>query len=251
MSHAIIFTGEDLRETQAHAHEYAKALNCMSDGKQPCGHCLSCRVFEHRNHPDTIYVTASKASSIGVEDVRAQIIAPMATKPFRYRYKIFIIDYADLLTPQAQSALLKTIEEPAPYGVFLFVATGIHGFHETILSRCVVKKVDINTHGFVFDEQLETVAHEVVAHIAHKDVLDALLMYQHFEPYKESKDKIKQILDIMYHIYGTQLRDAFAHGGMVDRSIVDKPRIVSHAKEMIVKNGNVQLALELMLYQLR
>ena len=133
MSHAYIWEAEN-------AHEFAKGLNCLNNEILGCTQCISCKVFESGNHPDTIYVTGTKPSSIGVDDVREQIILPMATKPFRYKYKVFIVENAETLTPQAQNALLKTIEEPAPYGVFLFVCKHVHNFLPTLMSRCVRKR---------------------------------------------------------------------------------------------------------------
>jgi UDP-N-acetylenolpyruvoylglucosamine reductase len=120
---AYIFEGEDTAAVKKAASEFAKEFNCQHrEGEAPCNKCTSCRTFQSGNHPDTFYVAATETKSIGVGDVRAQVIDEMATRPFSYRYKVFIIDKAETLTPAAQNALLKTMEEPAPFGVFLLLA---------------------------------------------------------------------------------------------------------------------------------
>ncbi|MDR1914029.1 MAG: DNA polymerase III subunit delta [Clostridiales bacterium] len=101
-----------------------------------CGTCVSCRAFESGNHPDIIYVTTTK-KSIGVDEIREQVTHAMLTRPYKYKYKIFIIDNADTMTTQAQNALLKTIEEPAEYGLFLLLSENLSVFLPTVLSRCV------------------------------------------------------------------------------------------------------------------
>lgn len=78
-----------------------------------------------------------KPGSIGVDDVREQVIGDMQIKPYSSRYKIYIIDEAEKLTQQAQNALLKTIEEPPAYGIIILLTTNADTFLQTILSRCV------------------------------------------------------------------------------------------------------------------
>lgn len=68
------------------------------------------------NQPDIIWIRHEKPGSIGVDDIREQLIGDMQIKPYSSRYKIYIIDEAEKLTVQAQNALLKTIEEPPAYG---------------------------------------------------------------------------------------------------------------------------------------
>jgi DNA polymerase-3 subunit delta' len=89
------------------------------------------------NQPDIIWVSHEKPTSIGVEDIRDQVIGDIQIKPYSSRYKIYIIDEAEKLTPQAQNALLKTIEEPPAYGIIILLTTNADLFLQTILSRCV------------------------------------------------------------------------------------------------------------------
>src|SRR5699024_725727 len=105
-------------------------------GTEPCGHCRSCSAFDSGNHPDIVYVRPTK-KTLGVDDVREQILENVSLKQYRYRYKIYIVEQADTMTVQAQNALLKTLEEPPAYAVFLLLAENQTAFLPTILSRTV------------------------------------------------------------------------------------------------------------------
>jgi len=137
VGHAFIFDGAKGMGKKTLAKTFAKTLQCESGGAVPCNSCLSCRVFESGNHPDMFYVTSTK-KSIGVDDIREQVIKPMGTRPYRYKYKVFIVQNADTMTAAAQNALLKTIEEPSAYGLFLLLSENYNAFFPTVVSRCVV-----------------------------------------------------------------------------------------------------------------
>jgi hypothetical protein len=233
ISHAYIIEGETgLLEA---AITFAKTLNCLEKGESPCGGCISCRVFESGNHPDTLYVTGTKKASIGVEDVREQVVKQMATKPFFYTYKVFIIDKAETLTPAAQNALLKTIEEPAPFGVFLLLTTQIEAMLPTVLSRCVVVKNFDRMEKI--DADIQTLASEILETAHKQDILGAMAMYKKFEPYKESKESVQNLLDMLYIGYGKA-------------RMLHAVKAVTQTKQMLAQNGNFQLAIELMLLKI-
>ncbi|MBO5279222.1 MAG: DNA polymerase III subunit delta [Lachnospiraceae bacterium] len=137
ISHAYILNGEEGAGKRLLAHLFSMTLQCETGGDAPCGECRSCKQAEGHNQPDIIWVTHEKPGSIGVEDVRGQVIGDMQIKPYSSPYKIYIIDEAQKLTVQAQNALLKTIEEPPAYGIVIFLTTNAESFLPTILSRCV------------------------------------------------------------------------------------------------------------------
>lgn len=141
VSHAYILTGEAGMGRKTLARAFAMTLQCENSSTEPCGQCHSCKMFQTNNHPDVIYVTHEKAGSIGVDDVRTQLINDIAIKPYSSPYKIYMIDEAEKLTVQAQNALLKTIEEPPAYGIIIFITTNADAFLPTILSRCVTLKL--------------------------------------------------------------------------------------------------------------
>ena len=136
VSHAYILAGEKGSGKRLLARIFASTLQCEKQGINPCGKCQSCMQVEGGNQPDIIYVTHEKAS-IGVDDIRNQVNADVAIKPYSSPYKIYIIPDGEKMTEQAQNALLKTIEEPPAYAVFLLLTENVSAFLPTILSRCV------------------------------------------------------------------------------------------------------------------
>lgn len=140
VSHAYLFLGAEGSGKMRIAETFAMRLQCEGEGTEPCGVCSSCKAFLSGNHPDIVYVRPTK-KTLGVDDIREQILEDVKLKQYRYRYKIYIVEQADAMTVQAQNALLKTLEEPPSYGVFLLLAERMEAFLPTILSRTVVLKV--------------------------------------------------------------------------------------------------------------
>lgn len=135
-SHAYLFLGGAGAGKRLFANTFAKALQCTGEGALPCGCCKSCLAFDHGNHPDVIYFRPLKnGKAYTVEDVREQLLETIDLKPFRYEKKIYILERADTLNIQSQNALLKTLEEPPVYAVFLLLAEREEAFLPTILSR--------------------------------------------------------------------------------------------------------------------
>lgn len=139
VSHAYILNGEKGAGKKTIAAAFAKTLQCECENvlERPCGRCRSCIQAESGNHPDIIWVRHEKTVSIGVDDVREQLVNSLPIKPYSSRYKIYIVDEAEKLTVQAQNAMLKSIEEPPAYGIILLLTTNANQFLPTILSRCV------------------------------------------------------------------------------------------------------------------
>lgn len=138
VSHAYIIGGAEGSGKKTLAAAFAKTLLCRAEGDDACNKCVSCRTFDSGNNPDVRYVYPAKTKSVSVDDVREQISADVKIKPYSGKYKIYIIPKADMLTEQAQNALLKTLEEPPEYAVFMLLAENTEMFLPTVLSRCVV-----------------------------------------------------------------------------------------------------------------
>ena len=137
ISHAYIFNGEVGAGKKMLASAFAMALQCEKHGTDPCMECDSCKRALSKNHPDIITITHEKPNSIGIEDIRIQLIDDVSIKPYTGPYKIYILNEAEKLTLQAQNALLKTIEEPPAYAVILLLTSNADSLLPTISSRCV------------------------------------------------------------------------------------------------------------------
>lgn len=137
ISHAYIFGGEQGSGKKMLANLFAMTLQCAEHGIEPCLSCPSCKKAQSRNHPDIIRITHEKPDSIGVDDVRTQLVNDVDIKPYESRFKIYIIEDAEKLTPQAQNAILKTIEEPPAYAVIMLLADNPEKLLPTITSRAM------------------------------------------------------------------------------------------------------------------
>ena len=134
IAHAYLFSGpRGVGKTSA-ARILAKALNCENGPTEtPCGECTCCTEIAKGVSLDVIEIDG--ASNTSVNDVR-EIKDEVLFAPNSSRYKIYIIDEVHMLSNSAFNALLKTIEEPPPYIVFIFATTEIHKVPATIRSRC-------------------------------------------------------------------------------------------------------------------
>ena len=134
VGHAYLFSGTRGTGKTSIAKIFAKTVNCESpvDG-QPCNKCRSCQAINEQNSMNVIEIDA--ASNNGVENIR-QIIEEVAYSPTAGRYKVYIIDEVHMLSAGAFNALLKTLEEPPSYVIFILATTEAHKIPVTILSRC-------------------------------------------------------------------------------------------------------------------
>ena len=133
VTQAYLFHGESGVGKSLVVSVFAEALLCTGDGDKPCGRCISCTTLEKENHPDVKKITSPK-KTIGIDVIREQLNSDIFIKPYGDK-KIYIIDNAQTLTPAAQNALLKTIEEPPSYAIIILVANGTNMLLSTVLSR--------------------------------------------------------------------------------------------------------------------
>ena len=134
IAHAYLFSGPRGCGKTSTARILAKALNCANGPTAtPCGKCQQCLEITKGSSTDVIEIDG--ASNTSVNDVR-QIKDEVLFPPQSSRYKIYIIDEVHMLSTSAFNALLKTIEEPPPYCIFIFATTELQKVPATIKSRC-------------------------------------------------------------------------------------------------------------------
>ena len=134
IGHAYLFCGTRGTGKTSIAKLFAKAVNCQNpDHGNPCGICPSCQAIAGQNSLDVIEIDA--ASNNGVDNIR-ELRDQVQYMPVNGRYKVFIIDEVHMLSAGAFNALLKTLEEPPSYIIFILATTEKHRIPVTILSRC-------------------------------------------------------------------------------------------------------------------
>ncbi len=134
LSHAYLFCGPRGTGKTSTGRILAKAVNCLTNGKgEPCNECAMCKAITEGRALDVIEIDA--ASNRGVDDAR-ELREKVRYAPNEARYKVYIIDEAHELTPDASNALLKTLEEPPPFVIFVLATTEPHKLLPTIISRC-------------------------------------------------------------------------------------------------------------------
>lgn len=139
LAHAYLFCGPRGTGKTSIAKLLAKTVNCTSDGEKPCGKCQNCLDIQESSHPDVVEMDA--ATNNGVDEIR-ELIEKVKYAPMQGKYKVYIIDEVHMITPNAFNALLKTLEEPPEYCIFVLCTTEPHKILPTIVSRC--QRFDFN-----------------------------------------------------------------------------------------------------------
>lgn len=134
LSHAYLFTGPRGTGKTSSAKLFAKAINCVNnqDG-DACNECENCKSFNNNSNPDIIEIDA--ASNNGVDEIR-EIRNKVNLVPSFSKYKVYIIDEVHMLSIGAFNALLKTLEEPPEYVIFILATTEPQKLPTTVVSRC-------------------------------------------------------------------------------------------------------------------
>lgn len=182
IGHAYLFCGTRGTGKTTIAKIFAKAVNCDNPREgSPCGECAICRAISAGASMNVIEIDA--ASNNGVDNIR-EIVDEVSYSPAEGKYKVYIIDEVHMLSTGAFNALLKTLEEPPSYVIFILATTEVHKIPVTILSRCQrydFKRISIDTISDRLKEltqkeqvQIEDKAIRYIAKTADGSMRDAL-----------------------------------------------------------------------------
>ena len=206
IGHAYLFCGTRGTGKTTVAKILAKAVNCEHpvDGS-PCNECETCRAIQAGTSMNVIEIDA--ASNNGVDNIR-EIREEVAYRPTRGKYKVYIIDEVHMLSTGAFNALLKTLEEPPSYVIFILATTEAHKIPVTILSRCQrydFRRITIDTIAARLQELLDAEGVEAeeravryVAKAGDGSMRDALsLLDQCIAFYMDQKLTYDKVLDVL------------------------------------------------------
>src|SRR5436305_14807547 len=182
LAHAYLFTGPRGTGKTSTARLLAKTINCEHpvDG-EPCNTCQQCREITAGNSFNVIEIDAASNRGIdSIRDLRDKVMMPPSTG----KYKVYVLDEAHMLTTEAFNALLKTLEEPPDYALFVMATTDVHKMLPTVLSRCqrfdfkrITMRQIIEHLKFVAEEEhikIERSAAELIGRAAAGGMRDAL-----------------------------------------------------------------------------
>ena len=141
VAHAWLLLGPAGSGKRPAAQAMAAALNCPTAPGEGCGECSSCLRIMRRRFPDVHHIVP-EGPLIPVDTIREQVIPEASRSPFEGHYKVFIIEEAERMNPQAQNSLLKTLEEPQKETVFILISSRPDDLLETIRSRCRVVRME-------------------------------------------------------------------------------------------------------------
>ena len=133
-----LFTGPESVGKKMSARVLSQALNCLQNTNDACGVCSSCIKIEKGQHPD-VHIISSNDPKLKIEEIR-QLKKDIYLRAYEGKFKVFIIDNAHTLTPEASNCLLKVLEEPPDSSLIILVTDKGPMLFKTIISRCKVVK---------------------------------------------------------------------------------------------------------------
>ncbi len=236
IGHAYLFCGTRGTGKTTVAKLFAKAVNCehpLEDGS-PCNECATCKTIRSGSSLDVIEMDA--ASNNGVDNIR-DIRENVQYTPTNGKYKVYIIDEAHMLSGGAFNALLKTLEEPPSYVIFILATTEAHKIPITIRSRC--QKYDFRRIGLevIYDRLTELLKREgieaeekavrYVAKVADGSMRDALsLLDQCISYYLGQTLTYEKVLEVLgavdVEIFSQLMQHITANNTMQALSVIDK-----------------------------
>ena len=283
VSHAYIICGGTGFGKSHLGNAFAKAILCRQNAEGgSCDACKSCLTFETGNNPDINHIISQK-STMGVEQMRDDILSTLATQPHFGQKRVFVIHAAHKMTAAAQNAMLLTLEEAPKHTVFLLLSDGLGSFLPTLLSRCITYKMQPLSAEIIQGELMKKGIDEKTAKAAAEfsggSVGRALTMaqdedfalFQNFainlidklpkmgipdifataKSMEQYKDQIGDVLDIFQMQYRQEMLAATRQGNAdAAKTILHNIKHIDDTKHKLSANCNFLLCMEVLMINL-
>ncbi len=267
VSHSYLFVGQAGIGKKMIATEFAKAILCLGDDKY-CNNCKSCLEFDGNNNPDFILIEP-EGNNIKIDQIR-NMQRKVQEKPIISNKKVYIINSADLMTKEAQNALLKTLEEPPEFVTIILVGENENEFLATIKSRCMIlhfnpisnsdmkKYLEENYNMNVTSNMLDVFQGSIGKAIELKDKQEEYLTIENAIDNLEKEDLIDLIkkLDILY-TSKDEILDMLDYINIIllkkskeNVKYTDCIKIVENTKRRIAQNANYDMSIDNMLFNI-
>ena len=270
--HSYIFDGEEGIGKRLFALDFSKAILCTSTDIKPCQKCKSCIEFNNFNNPDLLQVESLDGKNIKIEQIR-ELLTKIAEKPINSDRKVIIINNSELMTKEAQNALLKTLEEPPQYITIILITSNQSKLLTTIKSRCTKilfegiskeeilsylkqKSLDVNisdrilkagngslskTLDLIEKQDLYLKLDNIFNNIEKCDIVD--LWKQAEMLYKEKEEIIGLLEYINIILYENLLKDN-------NIKYINSVKIVEETKKRIMANSNYDISIDNLLLRI-
>ena len=213
VGHAYLFSGTRGTGKTSTAKIFARAVNCENSvNQEPCNECEVCKDILSDNIMDVVEIDA--ASNNSVDDIR-ELRESVKYSPTKAKYKVYIIDEVHMLSQGAFNALLKTLEEPPSYVIFILATTEPHKIPATILSRCqrfdfkrvTVKDMSDRMKKICDEENIEVEdkALNLIARNSQGALRDALSILEQCISFGDSKIEYKDVVELLGTVNVEQL----------------------------------------------
>ena len=263
LGHAFLLEGKDPGVLTETAGRIAQRVLCEKG--TACGVCESCRAALSGNHPDIITVTHEKPDTLSVGEIRKQLVDDMEIRPYRSARKIYLVPDAGKMNPQAQNALLKTLEEPPAYGMILLLADNRDRFLPTVLSRVAALRCEEESDG---EEQEASGSARLIGLLRRLQTADAAELAKAASELKGDGVSAEETFELLTYLLRdalivkaggrTRLRFPEAADMLEDwgeaLSWAEEDRVfaaVQEGKAKLKANGNPDVVLEVFLLELR
>lgn len=215
IGHAYLFSGTRGTGKTSTAKIFARAVNCLeSKDQEPCNNCDVCKDILNDNIMDVVEIDA--ASNNSVDDIR-ELRESVKYSPTKAKYKVYIIDEVHMLSQGAFNALLKTLEEPPSYVIFILATTEPHKIPATILSRCqrfdfkrvTVKDITSRMKKICSEEDIEVEdkALNLIARNSQGALRDALSILDQCISFGDKKIEYNDVVELLGTVNIEQLFD--------------------------------------------